>query len=197
MFAIDITRNEEDVISDMIIGKDSMDAKRKIMNYITEYCFANYGLFFKEDILDQYLDINSFSLKKFLNVIYSITIDKDLLIQSIATDKDNCLFVKSYTPDKQEFPSLHTFNKNDLSTARSLINFLINDALILEYRDDLSSYEKLKNELKDKNINQFFHKNMKFEIVSLYKNGLFLEELITNSLSLRQLEGEDFGGIEI
>lgn len=197
MFVIDITRNEDDIIYDMIIGKDSMDAKSKIINYITDYCFANFGLFLPENVLDENLDINSFSLKKFLNDYFSIKISNNLLVQSITTDKDNCLFVKSYTPDKQEFPSIYIFNKNDSLKAKSLMNFIINDSLILDYQDDLSAYDKLKKELKDKDINQFIHKNMKFEIVSLYENGLFLDQLLNDSISLRQLEGEDFGGIEI
>lgn len=139
--------------------------------------------------MDQYLNLDSFSLNRFLNENYSISVEKDLIIQSIITDKDNCLFVK-YIDEKTDVPTLYAFNKKDKDVAHTILTFLVNDGLIDKYKDDLSEYDKRKLSYNQKNMGYTnFNANIKSEIISLYDyNGMFLEELLNNACSLNQVK---------
>ena len=196
MYVIDITRDYGS--TDMLCGIDSMDAKSKTINYIMDYALANYNLSLDREVLDQNLNIDKFSLNNFLKENYSITIDNDLLIQSIPTDKKHCLFLK-YMDSKSDFPTIYSFHKREINKAKSLLKFLVNDALIDIYQDNLSEYEKLK--IKDNAgiIDTVYPKlNIACKIVSLYNDGRFLEELLNNTCSLKQLEYEKISkGIDI
>lgn len=187
MYVIDITR--DNTFTDMLCGNNSMDAKNKTLDYVIDYALANYDILIKKKLLDQYLNLDSFSLNKFLNENYSISVEKDLIIQSIITDKDNCLFVK-YIDEKTDVPTLCAFNKNDKDVAHTILTFLVNDGLIDKYKDDLSEYEKRKLSYNQKNMGYTnFNANIKSEIISLYDyNGIFLEELLNNACSLNQVK---------
>lgn len=187
MFVVDITR--DNATTDMLCGNDSMDAKNKTLNYIINYAFANHNILIDKKLLDLYLNIDSFSLNNFLKENYSTSIDNDLLVQSIVTDKDNCIFVK-YMDDNTNMPLLYSFNKNNIDTACNYLVFLANDGLINKYQDDLSEYEKRKLDYNNKNMGiTNYDANIKGEVISLYNNkGLFLEELLTNAWSLNELK---------
>lgn len=187
MYVIDITR--DNTFTDMLCGNNSMDAKNKTLDYVIDYAFANYDILIKKELLDQYLNLDSFSLNKFLNENYSISVEKDLIIQSIITDKDNCLFVK-YIDEKTNVPALYAFNKKDKDVAHTILTFLVNDGLIDKYKDDLSEYDKRKLSYNQKNMGYTnFNANIKSEIISLYDyNGMFLEELLNNACSLNQVK---------
>lgn len=187
MYVIDITR--DNTFTDMLCGNNSMDAKNKTLDYVIDYALANYDILIKKEFLDQYLNLDSFSLNKFLNENYSISIEKDLIIQSIITDKDNCLFVK-YIDEKADVPTLYAFNKKDKDVAHTILTFLVNDGLIDKYKDDLSEYDKRKLSYNQKNMGYTnFNANIKSEIISLYDyNGMFLEELLNNACSLNQVK---------
>lgn len=187
MYVIDITR--DNTFTDMLCGNNSMDAKNKTLDYVIDYALANYDILIKKEFLDQYLNLDSFSLNKFLNENYSISIEKDLIIQSIITDKDNCLFVK-YIDEKTDVPTLYAFNKKDKDVAHTILTFLVNDGLIDKYKDDLSEYDKRKLSYNQKNMGYTnFNANIKSEIISLYDyNGMFLEELLNNACSLNQVK---------
>lgn len=187
MYVIDITR--DNTFTDMLCGNNSMDAKNKTLDYVIDYALANYDILIKKELLDQYLNLDSFSLNKFLNENYSISIEKDLIIQSIITDKDNCLFVK-YIDEKTDVPTLYAFNKKDKDVAHTILTFLVNDGLINKYKDDLSEYDKRKLSYNQKNMGYTnFNANIKSEIISLYDyNGMFLEELLNNACSLNQVK---------
>lgn len=187
MYVIDITRDNKS--TDILCGNDSMETKNKILDYVIEYTFANYNILISKENLDKYLNINSFSLNKFLNEVYSISIEKDLIIQSFITDKDNCLFVK-YLDEKTDIPTLYTFNKKDKDVAQAILTFLVNDRLIDKYKDDLTEYNKRKLNYNQKNINYTnSSENIKCEIISLYDyNGMFIEELLNNTCSFNQIK---------
>lgn len=187
MYVIDITR--DNTFTDMLCGNNSMDAKNKTLDYVIDYALANYDILIKKELLDQYLNLDSFSLNKFLNENYSISVEKDLIIQSIITDKDNCLFVK-YIDEKTDVPTLYAFNKKDKDVAHTILTFLVNDGLIDKYKDDLSEYDKRKLSYNQKNMGYTnFNANIKSEIISLYDyNGMFLEELLNNACSLNQVK---------
>lgn len=187
MYVIDITR--DNTFTDMLCGNNSIDAKNKTLDYVIDYALANYDILIKKELLDQYLNLDSFSLNKFLNENYSISIEKDLIIQSIITDKDNCLFVK-YIDEKTDVPTLYAFNKKDKDVAHTILTFLVNDGLIDKYKDDLSEYDKRKLSYNQKNMGYTnFNANIKSEIISLYDyNGMFLEELLNNACSLNQVK---------
>lgn len=197
MYVVDITRDNNK--TDMLCGNDSMDAKSKTLNYIMDYTFANYNIYLNKDVLDQNLNMDLFSLKHFLNDNYSVSIDNDLIIQSIPTDKKHCLFLK-YMDEKKDIPDIYVFGKNDFKIAQSFMKYLVNDALIDKYQDNLEEYDRLKLEL-NKNYNltatHYPKLNIKSEIVSLYNGGMFLEELLNNACSLKQLNKDEFGGINI
>lgn len=189
MYVVDITRDYNN--TDMLVGNDSMAAKNKTINYVMEYALANYNLFIDRGVLDQNLNMSQFSLNKFLNEYYSIGIDRDLLIQSIPVDKKHCLFLK-YKDEKSDFPVLYSFRKNEMKYAQSLMRFLVNDALIEKYQDNLSEYERLKVKDDVTILETTYPKlNINSKIVSLYNGGLFLEELLNNSCSLNQLQMEN------
>lgn len=190
MYVIDVTRDFND--TDILCGNDSMDAKAKTINYIMEYTLANCNISLDRNILDQNLDISHFSLKQFLNEYYSTGIDRDLLIQSIPVDKNHCLFLK-YMDDKTDFPVFYSFHKKEMKYAQGVMRFLVNDTLIDKYKDNLSEYERLKMREDTTVLDTFYpHENIKCRIVSLYKGGLFLEELLNNSGSLNQLKEENY-----
>lgn len=186
MYVVDITRDFNN--TDILIGNDSMDAKTKTINYVMDYIFANYNLSIDRDVLDQNLDMNRFSLNQFLKDNYSIVMDKNLLIQSIPVDKKHCLFLK-YKDDKTDFPMLYSFHKKEMKYAQSVLKFLVNDALIDKYQDNLSEYEMLRIRDDEPVIDSTYSKlGIDCKIVSLYNGGLFLEELLNNSCSLNQLQ---------
>lgn len=189
MYVVDITRDYNN--TDMLCGNDSMDAKTKTINYVMDYVLANYNISLDRDVLDQNLNMNEFSLNKFLSENYSMMVDNDLLIQSIPVDKKHCLFLK-YMDDKSDFPTLYSFHKKDMKNAQSVLRFLVNDALIDKYQDNLSEYERLK--IKDDRtiLDSTYPKSgINCKIVSLYNGGLFLEELLNNSCSLNQLQKDN------
>ena len=194
MYVVDITR-DDDLENDMLIGNDSMSAKSKTINYIMDYVFANYNINLNKDVLDQNLKIDRFSLKQFLNDNYKINIKNDLKIQAVPTDKDNCLFLKSIN-SQDDFPSLYTFSNKNKKQAQAYMKYLINDALINKYQDDISEYDRLRVDY-NKSIESFSDSYIKCEIISLYKGGLFLEELLNNACSYKQIKNKDVGGINI
>ncbi len=194
MYVIDITR-DDDLENDMLIGNDSMSAKSKTINYVMDYVFANYNINLNKDVLDQNLNIDRFSLKQFLNDNYKINIKNDLKIQAVPTDKDNCLFLKSIN-SQDDFPSLYTFSNKNKKQAQAYMKYLINDALINKYQDDISEYDRLRVDY-NKSIESFSDSYIKCEIISLYKGGLFLEELLNNACSYKQIKNKDVGGINI
>lgn len=194
MYVIDITR-DDDLENDMLIGNDSMSAKNKTINYVMDYVFANYNINLNKDVLDQNLNIDRFSLKQFLNDNYKINIKNDLKIQAVPTDKDNCLFLKSIN-SQDDFPSLYTFSNKNKKQVQAYMKYLINDALINKYQDDISEYDRLRVDY-NKSIESFSDSYIKCEIISLYKGGLFLEELLNNACSYKQIKNKDVGGIGI
>lgn len=188
MYIVDITR-DDDLDNDMLIGNDSMSAKSKTINYIMDYVFANYNINLNKDVLDQNLNIDRFSLKQFLNDNYKINIKNDLKIQAVPTDKDHCLFLKSIN-SQDDFPSLYTFSNKNKKQAQAYMKYLINDALINKYQDDISEYDRLRIDY-NKSIESFSDSYIKCEIISLYKGGLFLEELLNNVCSYKQIKDKN------
>ena len=188
MYVVDITR-DDDLENDMLIGNDSMSAKSKTINYIMDYVFANYNISLNKDVLDQNLNIDRFSLKQFLNENYKINIKNDLKIQAVPTDKDNCLFLKTIK-NQDDFPSLYTFSNKNKKQAQAYMKYLINDALINKYQDDISEYDRLRIDY-NKSIESFSDSYIKCEIISLYKGGLFLEELLNNVCSYKQIKDKN------
>ena len=187
MYVVDITR-DDDLENDMLIGNDSMSAKSKTINYVMDYVFANYNISLNKDVLDQNLNIDRFSLKQFLNDNYKINIKNDLKIQAVPTDKDHCLFLKSIN-SQDDFPSLYTFSNKNKKQAQAYMKYLINDALINKYQDDISEYDRLRVDY-NKSIESFSDSYIKCEIISLYKGGLFLEELLNNTCSYKQIKNK-------
>ena len=164
MYVIDITRDNHS--TDMLVGNDSMSAKSKTINYIMDYVFANYDINLNKDVLDQNLNISRFSLKQFLS--------------------NNCLFLKYI--DNNEFPLLYSFDKKDIKKVQAIMTFLVNDTLISKYKDNLEKYDRLKIDYNNKKKLDITKENIGVEIISLYNGGMFLEELLNNRFSLRQLQ---------
>ena len=197
MYVVDITRTKDELDSDMLVGRDSMDAKSKTINYISDFALAHYNISIDRDLLDQNLNIELFSLKNFMKNNYNIVPDKDLIIQATPTDKDHCLFVKFFNEKLDDFPTIYMLNKNDLDTARNIMAYIVNDELITQNKDDLSIYEKNKLDFNNKNIDSYSYAGVKCNIISLYNGGLFLEELLNNACSLKDINKKDMGGIDI
>ena len=60
MYVVDITRINDKVSSDLLLGKNSMDAKRKTIDYIQAFVLAHYNICLEDDVIDQNLNIDSF-----------------------------------------------------------------------------------------------------------------------------------------
>ncbi len=190
MYVVDITR--EDNSTDMLVGNDSMSAKSKTINYVMDYVFANYNINLNKDVLDQNLNLDRFSLQQFLNDNYNLKLDHDLKIQAIPTSKDHCLFLK-YMDNNTDFPLLYSFDNKDIKKARALMTFLVNDSLINKYQDNLEEYDRLRIDYDHSKqlLGRYMPKeNINTEIVNLYNGGMFLEELLNNHFSMRQLQEE-------
>ena len=190
MYVVDITR--EDNSTDMLVGNDSMSAKSKTINYVMDYVFANYNINLNKDVLDQNLNLDRFSLQQFLNDNYNLKLDHDLKIQAIPTSKDHCLFLK-YMDNNTDFPLLYSFDNKDIKKARALMTFLVNDSLINKYQDNLEEYDRLRidYDYSKQLLGRYMPKeNINTEIVNLYNGGMFLEELLNNHFSMRQLQEE-------
>lgn len=190
MYVVDITRINDKIGSDLLLGKNSMDAKRKTIDYIQAFALAHYNICLEDDVIDQNLNIDSFSLNHLLETNYAISIADDLLIQSFITDKDNCLFIKCYDETKEDFPIFGIFNKNEEIKANNFIIYLINDLLIKKFNDNLLKYDNIKlnfgNDIS--NYNQFSIKGIK---ENLYKDSKLLEELLSNDISLNNLKNKN------
>lgn len=190
MYVVDITR--EDNSTDMLVGNDSMSAKSKTINYVMDYVFANYNINLNKDVLDQNLNLDRFSLQQFLNDNYNLKINLDLKIQAMPTSKDHCLFLK-YMDNNTDFPLLYSFDNKDIKKARALMTFLVNDSLINKYQDNLEEYDRLRIDYDHSKqlLGRYMpQENINTEIVNLYNGGMFLEELLNNHFSLRQLQEE-------
>lgn len=190
MYVVDITR--EDNSTDMLVGNNSMSAKSKTINYVMDYVFANYNINLNKDVLDQNLNLDRFSLQQFLNDNYNLKLDHDLKIQAIPTSKDHCLFLK-YMDNNTDFPLLYSFDNKDIKKARALMTFLVNDSLINKYQDNLEEYDRLRIDYDHSKqlLGRYMpQENINTEIVNLYNGGMFLEELLNNHFSLRQLQEE-------
>lgn len=108
------------------------------------------------------------------------------------TSKDHCLFLK-YMDDNTDFPLLYSFDNSDIKKARALMTFLVNDSLIHKYQDNLKEYDRLKIDYNHSKqlLGKYMPKeNINTEIVSLYNGEMFLEELLNNHFSMRQLQEE-------
>lgn len=197
MYVIDITRGDGWDINDMMVGRDSMDAKSKTINYIMEYALANCNISIDKDVLDQNLNMKSFSLREFMKSNYSMDVKQDLLIQSIPTDKDHCLFVKHFDRNIDTMPNLYIFNKKEEKQAMSTLSYLMNESLIKKYENDLDLYEQKKFDVKHPSTLSHSSKDISCEIVSLYNGGLFLEELLNNASTLYEVKYKDLGGIDV
>lgn len=191
MRVVDITRVDNNTFeSDMLVGKYSMDAKTKILNYIYDYALANCNLDIDKELLDSNLDMNMFSLKNFVKTNYDLDIKQDLIIQSVNATKDNCVFVKQYDKGTDEYPTIYQFNKDEIKKAKTYMAFLVNDSLInmLNNDDRLNEYEDRKLDLNSFEKMSYSYNNSNFEMNTLYNGGLFLEELLNNTCSLKQLK---------
>jgi hypothetical protein len=197
MYVVDITRTKDELDSDMLVGKDSMDTKAKIMNYVSNFILSNYSIYVDRDLLDQHLNIELFFLKDFMKNNYNLNIDKNLIIQSVHTDKEHCLFVKFFNKNLDDFPTIYMLEKNDLDNARKIMTYITNDELINKFQDDLSLYDKNKLDY-DMNMDSYSFAGVECNIISLYDSGgMFLEELLNNNYSLKDINKNDLGGIDI
>ena len=173
MYIVDITRDNLD--TDILVGNDSMSAKSKTINYIMDYVFANYNINLNKDILDRDLNIARFSLKQFLNNNYG------LKVQTIFTNKYHALLFKNINYFN-EFPILYTLANKEIKNARAIQKFLVNDYLISKYQNDLDYYDSIKNDIGYQEL------GFKSEVIDLYNGGLFLEELLNNTCSYKELK---------
>ena len=84
--------------------------------------------------------------------------------------------------DFNEFPILYTLANKEIKNARAIQKFLVNDYLISKYQNDLDYYENIKNDIGYQEL------EFKSEVIDLYNGGLFLEDLLNNSFSYKELK---------
>ena len=171
-----------------MLGKRSSDTKEKVINYVYDYAFANCdGLCLNKEKLDQDINIECFNLQKYLVEKHGILIPNNLIIQSIPTEENKSIIVKNYNSNYDNVPTLYLFDNNDEYKAKGFMAYLINDEMIktLGECNKLDEYKKKKRDIFNFNDVSFVCNNQRFEI---YNGGLFLEELLNNALSYKQLE---------
>lgn len=198
MYIVDITRDDYDNFNDILLGKDSMDAKRKAINYISDFILANFNLYVSKDIIDQNLNMEGFSLKEFMKNHFSRNIKKELLIQYFPTSANYCLYIKRFDKNKNSFPTLYFFHKDEIRMARHINDFFINDYLIVNHNDTLNALKKRIRKYATLTKDAFFITNdFNCGILSLYDNAITIEKLLNNNYSLNQLKNNCIGGIDI
>lgn len=92
-----------------------------------------------------------------------------------------------------DFPLLYSFDNKNIKKARALMTFLVNDSLINKYQDNLEEYDRLRIDYDHSKqlLGRYMPKeNINTEIVNLYNGGMFLEELLNNHFSMKQLQEE-------
>lgn len=193
MYVIDITRGSE---NDIILGKTSMDAKEKIINYVQEYLLANHHINFSKETLDNKINIERFSLQEFL-ASYSVKTFYDLKIQAVATDKEHCLFLK-FINNQNEFPKFYCFGKKDMSKAQAFMRYLVNESLLEKLQDNLDEYDRLKMG-NDKKVTTISYRKLgiRSNVISLYNKNISLEYMLNSSYTLNDIIHKDYGGIKI
>lgn len=193
MYVVDITRGSE---NDIILGENSMDAKKKVINYVQEYLLANHHINFSKETLDHKINIERFSLQEFL-ASYSVKILSDLKIQAVATDKEHCLFLK-FNDNQNGFPKFYCFGKKDMQKAQAYMRYLVNESLLEQLQDNLDEYDRLKMG-NDKNVitTSYPKFGIRGNIISLYNKNISLKYLLNSSCTLNDIAHKDYGGIKI
>lgn len=188
MYVIDITREDDNAFNnDMMFGKKSSDTKEKIIDYVYDYALANCNMSLNKDALDQELDINYFSLKRYCFEKYGYDSQKELIIQSLPTENDKCIIVKSYNNKLDEKPIAYLFDKSEENKAKGLMAYMINEELInvLGNEERLDEYEKEKKDIHNFDDVSFSYGSKQY---NYYNGGLFLEELLNNAVSYNQIK---------
>lgn len=197
MFVIDITRQDDNYLNnDLMLGKKSSDTKEKIINYVYDYTLANCDMSLNRNDLDKELDIKYFSLKDYCFDKYGMEVDKKLIVQAIPTENDKYIIVKSFNKNVDDKPITYLFSKEDEKKAKGLMAYMINDDLIqfLGEQDKMDEYEKEKKDIQNYDDMSFSYGDQKYEY---YNGGLFLEELLNNSISYKQIQNVKEKDIEI
>lgn len=200
MYVIDITRDGID--DDVLLGKDSMDTKRKMMKYVTDYVFANHNIYLDKDTLDQGLDINNFSLKEFMFSNFQKEIDKDLIIISCPTSDDYMLYVKCYDERKDKYPKIYFLHNSKYKIAKALTKFFVNDYLILKHHDNLKQFNNRIIKLNPdfyKDIDYYADKGFVCGTISLAggKNKSLINKLLNEDVTMKQMRHSYKGKIDI
>ena len=195
MYVVDITRvNKKNFESDMLVGNLTTDTKIKIINYIKNYALVNLKIDIDSEPLDRELNMNLFFLKSFIKNNYGIDVNDDIIVQSLSANKNNCVFLKLSNYKKDSYPYIYQFSKDKIDSANCYMAYLINDSLIssLSENGKLNEYESPKIDLNSFNKAFYRYDDSCFEIVSLYENGNFIEDLLNNSVSYNQLKKSNF-----
>ena len=193
MIVVDITRGSK---NDIILGKNSMDAKKKVINYVQEYLLANHHINFSKETLDHKINIERFSLQEFL-ASYSVKTLSDLKIQAVATDKEHCLFLK-FNDNQNDFPKFYCFGKKDMQKAQAYMRYLVNESLLKKLENNLDNYDKLKIKNDEMVVSTSYPRfDIRGDIISLYNKDITLNELLKDKNSLNNIIYINYGGIKI
>lgn len=196
MFIVDFTRIDDEIDFDLIAGHDGGEARNRAIDYIMDYAFANDGIYLDKRTLDINFNPNDFSYKAFMKNIYDIDVSTDLITGSFYSDYDHMVFLKYIDINSVKDNRFYIIHNDLEESAPHILTLLINDRLIEKYADNLDAYEKLKLNPKS-NTESFQMDGIKASVISLYNGELFLEELLNNAVSYKQLKDENFGGVPL
>lgn len=196
MFIVDFTRIDDEIDFDLIAGHDGGEARNRAIDYIMDYAFANDGIYLDKRTLDINFNPNDFSYKAFMKNIYDIDVSTDLITGSFYSDYDHMVFLKFIDINSVKDNRFYIIHNDLEESAPHILTLLINDRLIEKYADNLDTYEKLKLNPKS-NTESFQMDGIKASVISLYNGGLFLEELLNNAVSYKQLKNDNFGGVPL
>lgn len=196
MFIVDFTRIDDEIDFDLIAGHDGGEARNRAIDYIMDYAFANDGIYLDKRTLDINFNPNDFSYKAFMKNIYDIDVSTDLITGSFYSDYDHMVFLKYIDINSVKDNRFYIIHNDLEESAPHILTLLINDRLIEKYADNLDTYEELKLNPKSK-TESFQMDGIKANVISLYNGGLFLEELLNNAVSYKQLKNDNFGGVPL
>lgn len=159
----------------------------KTADYINDYTLANYNISLNKEKLYSELLNNQFSLKKHIEQNFNKTITNDLKIQVFDSNKNDCIFLKFFDYNTNEFPIIYMYQKDEINIVKEHFKFLYNDNLIqtLLLNNQLNLYDELKIAKLSSPTTDIVFKKDNYEITNLSKSNL-IETLLKNEFSLKQ-----------
>ena len=178
MHLIDITHfNKDSIESDFMLCRYSYDVKKKCIDYINDYLYANHSFKVNVQKLDEHFD-DYFNLQYFLRSEYNEKIEDDFTIKIVNNFSNNSGYLKSVRGNSVD---IFCFSSSSKKNAENYMNFLIMDNII-EFLGENDELDKFSNISKDIAKSKTFNfANIYFEKQTLFLDDYALKALLDNN----------------